>query len=187
MSLIDLLTENKADIVEKWIDKVLECYPADTAVIFKRQRDKFANPVGYHITNTLTTLYKALIGDEDLSEVREVLEDLVKILAVQAAKPSDAVSFIYMLKYVVKEACGKNGLDGYSLSEWLDFETKVDAVAYAVFDLYMESRERLYQIRIDEIKSGNYILTEGTCPSAAMRRNKARQTELKPLTNHSST
>ena len=47
MSLIDLLTENKADIVEKWIDHVLNCYPADTARIFKRQRDRFANPVGH--------------------------------------------------------------------------------------------------------------------------------------------
>ena len=180
MSLIDLLTENKADIVEKWIDHVLNCYPADTARIFKRQRDKFANPVGYHVTNTLTQVYKALIGDEELSELQEVLEDLVKILAIQTAKPSDAASFIYMLKYVAAEECRKKGIDNFKLNDWLAFEAKVDAVAYAVFDLYMASRERLYQVRINELKSGNHILTDGACPSAAMRRNKARQTELKP-------
>ena len=187
MKLIDLLTENKIKILEKWIDHVLGCYPADTARIFKKQKDRFANPVGYQVSRTLTKLYEALLGDGDLSEAGNIVEDFVKILAVQEAKPSDAVSFIYMLKYVVREEGGKSGLDNIALSEWLDYEAKIDAIAYAVFDLYMASRERLYQIRIKEIKSGNHILTDGACPSGVMRRNKANQTELKPLNIHSST
>lgn len=185
MKLIDLLTENKATLLEKWIDQVLGSYPDGASRIFKKQKDRFANPVGYQISRTLTEIYDSLAGDDDPSTLYAVLEELVKMLAVQVPKPSEAVSFIYSLKQVVKAECQKQGVDDLALSEWLEFEAKIDTMAYTIFDLYMTSRERLYQIRINELKSGNHIMTDGSCPSAAMRRNKARQTELKPITNHS--
>ena len=187
MKLINLLTENKASILEKWIDQALGNYPADASRIFKKQKDRFANPVGYRISHTLAELYEAVAGNADLSGLSPALEELVKILAIQVSSPSEAVSFVYALKYVVKEECQEKGLDTFTLSEWLDFEAKIDTVAYTVFDLYMASRERLYQVRINELKSGNHIMTDGACPSAVMRRKKKRQTELKPIINHSST
>ena len=187
MKLINLLIENKATILEKWIDQALGNYPADASRIFKKQKNRFANPIGFRVSHTLTEIYDALAGQDDLTSLPPVLEELVKILAIQASSPSQAVSFIYALKYVVKEQCQKAGLDTLTLGEWLDFDKKIDTLAYTVFDLYMASRERLYQVRVNELKSGNHIMTDGSCPSAAMRRNKKRQTELKPITNHSST
>ena len=46
----------------------------------------------------------------------------------------------------------------------------------AAFDLYMECREKIYKVRIDEIKSGTYILTDSACPSRAL---SDRKRELK--------
>jgi hypothetical protein len=50
-----------------------------------------------------------------------------------------------------------------------------------MFDLYAASRERLYQTRIAEIKSGNHITTDSGCPSKLMDENAAPKAELKPL------
>ena len=39
----------------------------------------------------------------------------------------------------------------------------------AAFDLYMECREKIYQIRLNEIRSGSSILTDNACPSKALK------------------
>ena len=38
----------------------------------------------------------------------------------------------------------------------------------AAFDLYVECREKIYKIRVDEIRSGKQILTDSACPSKAL-------------------
>lgn len=184
MKLHDLLIENKGAILDKWIDLVLASYPADASRIFKKQKDRFANPVGYNVSHCLAELYDALVEKTDLKLVLPVIEELVKVRAVQTFSPSDAVSFVYILKQVVKEECEKEGMNSFDLQEWFDFETQADVVAYTVFDLYMTSRERLYQVRINELKSGKHIITDGGCPSM-MGKDKKSKAELKTINIHS--
>lgn len=185
MQLYDLLIEKKGPILNKWIDLVLASYPADASKIFKKQKDRFANPVGYNVSHCLTELYAALVDKTDLETVVPVLEELVKVRAVQTFSPSDAISFVYIFKQVIKEQCDKEGIDSLDLKEWFEFESRIDVVAYTVFDLYMASRERLYQIRINELKSGKHIITDGGCPSTMMRKNKNSKAELKTINIHS--
>lgn len=85
----------------------------------------------------------------------------------------------YTLKKVVKSVCRKEKV--VDLDGWLAFEEKADILAYTLFDLYAASRERLYQTRIAEIKSGNNITTDGGCPSKLMEGNSARKAELKTI------
>jgi hypothetical protein len=89
------------------------------------------------------------------------------------------------LKKIVKEEYRKAEIDDFA--GWLSFEATMDIVAHTVFDLYTVCRERLYQVRIAELKSGNHIMADGGCPSALMRKNKARKDELNIINLHSST
>jgi hypothetical protein len=68
------------------------------------------------------------------------------------------------------------------IPELYDFEFAVDLAVLAAFDLYMQCRERLYQVRIQEIKTGNYILTDSKCPTNLLKTDI--QQSIQPVENH---
>lgn len=179
MLLQELLIENKGEILDSWVDQVLTTYPADGARIFKKEKDQFANPVGFAVKSSLWEVYGLLFEKNEVEKIVSALEQLVQIRAVQTFAPSEAVSMAYTLKKVVKSVCQKEKV--VDLDGWLAFEEKADILAYTLFDLYAASRERLYQTRIAEIKSGNNITTDGGCPSKLMEGNSARKAELKTI------
>lgn len=161
MLLQELLIANKGEILDAWVDQVLATYPTDGALIFKTKKDRFANPVGFAVKNSLWEVY-ALLFESNASEgLVPALDQLVKIRAVQDFIPSRAVSMAYKLKDVVKEFYRKEKLDDHE--GWLSFEEKADTLSYTLFDLYMASREQLHRTKYEEYRRGNHILTEGGC------------------------
>lgn len=179
MQLQELLIENKGEILDGWVDQVLATYPEDAARIFKKGKDKFANPVGQIVQQALWNIYVLLFEKDDPPKIVEPLEHLVQVRAVQTFSPSEAVGMAYILKKVVKAQCDKEKVDDQA--GWFAFDEKVDILAYTLFDLFMQCRERLYQVRLAEIKSGNNIMTDGGCPSKLMKDNKADKAELKTI------
>ncbi len=167
--LKEFLKEKRSAILDDWAEKVLSTYSEEGAPLFKKITDQFANPVGHKVKAGIAEIFDAILDQENVAErIYPVMEDLVMVRAVQTFKPSDAVSFIFDLKEAVLSECNKAGRGDY-YEELPAFNAKVDAVALHVFDLYMASRERLYQIRIRELKSGSHILTDSSCPSALLR------------------
>lgn len=166
------LQENNVAILDRWIDRVLATYAPESKRIFKRFEDQFANPVGYNVAQRLKEFYRAFCEEEDPAASAAALEQLIRIRAVQDFTPAEAVSFIFELKRIVAEEYRKSG-GGFEPEIWLGFAERVDTVALMVFDIYLANRERLYQVRIAELKSGRHILTDdATCPSALARQRK---------------
>lgn len=187
MQISDFLQEN-GEILDRWTDRVFATYPAGGVGALKKQKDQFANPIGYNIKQATTTLYKHFCHDTELEPALTALEDLIRIRAVQEFAPSEAVSFLYLLKEVVKDE-NKRAKDdaALSLKEWIVFEERVDAIAFRVFDMYMANRERLYKVRISEMERRAHIITDNAvCPSALMRQNKQEQTKVEPINIQSS-
>ncbi len=179
MSFTEILIENKIIIEEKWLDSVMTTYPDDSVRFFKKQKDRFANPLGFSARQGLEKIINQLCQDQEV-EVSSELAQFIKLRAVQTFTPSQAVSFIYELKKIVLEVCGADTLAAVA-SGWLEFEQKIDALALRIFDLFMENRELLHQIKIKEYKSGNHLVAGGRCPSAMMRENKEEKIELKVI------
>jgi len=176
MGLRAFLQEEKGEILSRWLDRVLSTYPEDAARVFKRVKDPFANPVGHAADNALATLYTLLLDHDqpDLTGIDAALDQFVKMRAVQAFAPSTAVAFIFDLKGVVADYLRERKVE-MPLAEWQLFDNLLDHVAGRVFDLYLACRERLYQARVQEIKSRNHLVTEGgCCPSAALRRSQEK-------------
>lgn len=188
MHLPQFLRENKGEIQDRWVDRVLESYSEDASAIFKREKDRFANPVGYSARHTLTTLYSRLFDHEapQLDEVRPVLEDFIKIRAVQTFTPAAAVAFIYDLKAEVRRAVAKERSFEAGPGDWQKFHDTLDAVALQAFDLYMACRERLYKARMHEFKSMNYMHTQHGCSSAGLADDTTKlMADVHPLQTHS--
>lgn len=179
MQLDELLIENKGEILDGWVDQVLASYPEDAARIFKKGTDRFANPIGSAVKKSLWDIYVLLFEKDEPEKIVTPLEQLVQLRAVQEFSPSEAVGMAYILKHVVKIECSKENVDDQE--GWFVFDKKVDTIAYTLFDMYMQCRERLYQVRLAEFKSGNNITTDRGCPSKVMNGNNAEKAELKTL------
>jgi hypothetical protein len=164
MNLRDFLHKHKAAITERWLDKTLATYPSRTAVFFKRKRDRFANPVGHALTSGTAAVFDDLLstlespGSVTADRFCTHLDEIIKVRSVQDFSPSQAVSFVFLLKEAIREEISRDFLDGEVLAELARFEARIDQLALFAFDIYMNRREMLYELRVNEIKRTGFRL-----------------------------
>jgi len=149
----DLLKKNKAAILERWFNLILETYPADTANLIRKEKDPFTNPVGSTISREIETLFKGLIEDRNVSQLSDPLNSILKIRSVQDFSPSKAVGFIFLLKRAIGETLKSEICKEPVIDEWLKFQSKIDDLALQAFDIYMDCREKIFEIRVNQAKA----------------------------------
>ncbi|MFH1596059.1 MAG: RsbRD N-terminal domain-containing protein [Pseudomonadota bacterium] len=153
MKLTDLLTRKKSRIVDGWLRVIYESYAAETAIFLKKDKDRFDNPVGASISQGIKGLYDALLVEMDTDRVMAYLDEIIKIRAIQNFSPSQALAFIFLLKNVIREELAKE-LRAEDLSgELLELESRIDGLALLGFDVYTKRREKLHEVRVNEIKN----------------------------------
>jgi len=157
-------------IVKKWVEYVLSTYTSSS--FFLKERDKFSNPVGGNLREGLQKLFLLLSKGADSKEFVAPLEQIISIRAVQEFTPAQAIAPLNAVKHIVREAFAADKERKHLIGELYDFEFSVDLAVIAAFDIYMQYRERLYQVRIAEIRSGNHILTGSRCPSSVLNGDK---------------
>ena len=153
MVLEHLLSQERAAILERWFQLILETYPADSSRFLKQEKDRFTNPVGYTVSQEIKTLYDELLQGTNTDKVATCLDNIIRIRSVQDFLPSQAIAFIFLLKTAVREKLsteiGKKG----AFEELLKFESRIDKLALLALDTYMKCREKLFEIRVDEVKA----------------------------------
>lgn len=176
MDIETLLAEKKKVILQKWIDQVLDSYGSPG--FFKKQKDRFANPIGSTISEGLEALYGILQESRDHQEAAKPLENMIKIRAVQDFTPSQAVSFVFLFKDIVREELAREKESDHLLASLSGLDARIDKMALMAFDFYMDCRERLHRIRVNEVLSGRSALTDGTkCFSAVLKRNQTESAD----------
>jgi len=156
MRLNTLLAQRKTAIVKKWFAATIETYPSDTAKFLKSQKDPFANPVGRTIYQGLAGLFDELLKETDHDIMRSFLDPIVRIRAVQNFSPSQATSFIFLLKNVIRNNLQKEEFQAQLFSELLLFESKIDELGLIAFNLYMNCREKIYELKANEMKNRTF-------------------------------
>lgn len=151
--LKDLLFSKKSSIVDNWIQLIVETYPSKTSSFLKSQKDRFSNPVGYTISTSAEKIFEEIISGRNTEHIKSHLNDLIKIRAVQDFSPSNATGFIFSLKQIIRKELELENFEGKILKDINDIESYIDNVALIAFDLYMDAREKLFRIRLNEIKS----------------------------------
>lgn len=153
MTVQDLLIKNKRTILERWFDLIVETYPPDTASLMRKDRDPFTNPVGSTIFREIGILFEKLCEGVQDERCRSSLDSILKIRAVQDFPPSKGIGFIFMLKRAIEETLRSEILKESLMEEWLRFQSRIDAMALEAFDLYMDCRERICEIRINQARA----------------------------------
>ena len=146
------LRENERAILQRWFDDVLTTYPEKAAVAFRRQKDPFANPVGHSLRVGTQGIFEVLVGGWDEAKVRESLLEIIRIRAVQEISPARAVGFVFGIRRAIRAELGESTLDAAPSSELQEIERQIDQIALCAFDIYVECRENVYKLRIDEVK-----------------------------------
>ena len=152
-SIREHLEVKSTSILKKWSELILETYPADTARFLKDERDRFVNPVGYVISHEIKTIYDELLHGMDPQRLTGSLNEIIRIRSVQDFSPSQAVGAVFLLKLAVREELNGEIAGERGWGELLDFESRVDKLALLAFDIYMQCREKVSQIRVNEVAS----------------------------------
>ena len=152
MSLKNLLLQKRSPIVKKWCDVVLCTYPEQSRTFLKKQKDRFANPVGRTIFEGIESIYDELLQEADADKISLFLDNIVRVRAVQDFSPSQAVGFIFGLKKVIREELKSEILKEGIAEEWAAFESKIDGLALLCFDIYTACRQKISDIRVNEVR-----------------------------------
>ena len=156
MNLLKQLSRKKSGIVNKWFDRIIATYPVDTAQFLASQKDPFANPVGQTNRQNLEAIFDQIVSAADPNTVREFLDPIIRIRAVQDFSPSQATAIILALKKVIRDHLKKDLSDSRTANALLQFESKIDSLCLFAFDLYMECREKIYELKTNEERNKIY-------------------------------
>lgn len=159
--IISVLSEKKPDILKKWLEEILNAYPPETAAYLKADKDPFSNPAGQTIIAGIRGIFDSLLScDTDDKKASQFLDDIIRVRAIQDFTASEALSFIFSLKKVIREEL-KNEIDTHGLQTDLSaLEDRIDGLSLFAFDTFMKCRETLYEIKAKEVTNMTFKLLQ---------------------------
>jgi hypothetical protein len=149
------IAEHRDEILERWIERVIEGYPEQTAKFLRSKSDRFANPVGAGLREGLAELLDGVLRGDEPDELASALDLIIRVRAVQEFAPSDAVGFVLDLKNLVRKVAGVETADALDA-----FDHRIDRLELCAFDVYMRCREQMWMIRAKEIRNQSVGILE---------------------------
>lgn len=156
MNLLKQLARKKSGIVKKWFDGIIATYPVDTAQFLASQKDPFANPVGQTTRQNLKAIFDQIASAADPGAARELLDPIIRIRAIQDFTPAKAISFIFDLKDIIRDTLALHTGDGQRLEELSRIERRIDQFGLLAFDIYMQCREKIYDLKANEMRARTF-------------------------------
>ena len=153
MALGNILSQNQNAILKRWLNLIMETYPADVAALMRKDQNQFTNPVGSTISREIKGLFKGLLEEGNSERFSTALNSILKIRSVQDFPPSKAVGFVFLLKKAMEEILKGQICKEPMENDWSKFLSKIDELALHAFDIYMDCREKVCEIRINQAKS----------------------------------
>ncbi len=163
---LDLLEKNKKQILKRWSDLVFHSYPPETAHFLAKQSNEFSNPVGACVQKGTKGILDWIIDGapaDKRPEVDSLLDDIVRIRAVQQFSASDAVGFVFSLKKAVRDTLSQDIRERSLVDELYQLDSTVDQLALTAFNIYMKCREKLFEIRATELRNRTSRILERAC------------------------
>ena len=150
MRLKDLLKRRQPRIEEEFFRRIAAAYPEEAASILSTEQDPFLNPMSATIRQGAAVIVHGLLNDLTPDQIAPSIEQIVRIRAVQDFTPSEAVSFVFLLKEIVSEELQHDGQDPELSAELNRLASRFDALALKAFDAYVACKESIMHIRIKE-------------------------------------
>jgi hypothetical protein len=150
--LREFLRKRQDVIVDRWCHDALAAYSSRAALAFGRERDRFANPIGHGLRTGTRAVFEALLDDADDEAIRDALDEILRTRAVQQLTAAEAVGFIFHLKDLIRNELSSTPADDVTPHALAEFTRRIDHAVLIAVDLYVAYRERLCELRINEVK-----------------------------------
>jgi hypothetical protein len=160
MKFKDVLLKKRSSIQNKWFDTIIETYPPETSQFLKNDKKQFANPVGSTIQQGVEGILENLLNDASDETVAPYLDKIIRVRAIQDFTPSQAIQFIFNLKKSIRDALGEEIRKHDLYDELLSLESRIDDLCALSFDIFMQCREKLYEIKANELHRWTYKIIE---------------------------
>jgi hypothetical protein len=157
MKIRSLLAEKKPAILQQWFDSILSTYPSDTAHFSKGQKNMYAGSIaGQTIHEGIEGVFDDLISETSPETLNSCLDKIIRIRAIQEFDPSEAISFLFLLKQIIRRELMRDIREGGLFEELMELESRLDSYAYIAFDIYMKCREKLFELKANEMRNWTY-------------------------------
>ena len=167
-SLAQLLAAKRHAIVAEWLARTLQSYPEHASRFLLQEKDPFHNPVGRALREGLPVLFDQCVSGRDAGAVTSVLDEIVRIRAVQDFTAGQAVAFIFLLKQVIRDALREERHWPPEGDDLAVMEGRIDQMTLLAFDLFMRCRERIYEIKGNEAKRRTALLERMYAPESSV-------------------
>jgi hypothetical protein len=160
MNFIDALKQNKQKIIDQWFDRIVKTYPQDTTRFLQREQDPFSNPVGNVTQKNIDALFNQILNEKtDPQFLMDHVDPILRIRAIQNFSASDAVGFIIDLKPIVRHVMRSKKFP-LELDDYVAFEMRVDQLALYAFDVFMTCKEKIYDLKANEVRNQSFEALE---------------------------
>jgi len=160
MIFTEFLNKNKQTIIEKWFNVIIETYHQDTARFLKNEQDPFSNPVGNTTKNNIADIFEQLLSDIlDDDVLRNSLDPILRIRAIQNFSAAQAVGFLLKIKSIVRTIIDDSKFS-FSDDDYYRFESRVDQMTLYAFDVFMTCKEKIYDLKANEVRERSFQVLE---------------------------
>ncbi|MCP4667441.1 MAG: hypothetical protein GY849_13850, partial [Deltaproteobacteria bacterium] len=97
--------------------------------------------------------YDAVTGEGDGERISSCLDNIIRVRAVQDFRPSQAVAFVLQLKRLIREEVREKTSENGHARELEALENRIDETALQAFDIYSQCRQKIYEIRVHEVRN----------------------------------
>ena len=155
-SISAFLSLHRDAILEAWLQGTIADHAGSAGRFYLQEPDRLRNPVGHAFRENLPVLFDGLAGEKSAGDLEAALDAVIRVRAVQDLWPSQAVSFLFALKDIVRrhaESVRPGPADG----ELAGFDRRVDRLALQAFDLFLQCRERIREAIAHEARRSTYV------------------------------
>ncbi len=147
----NFLEVNRRTLLEQWLDCALTLFP---------EKMEYSTPVAMMLSGSLEALLDGL--GESKNDSQHALDDVTRLLAVQSIPPSRALSIFMELKIILRSIMMKTGVAERLSEEALELcNLSLDTLTLQAFDSYMQHREKIYQLKVEEGRRRMFMALRG--------------------------
>ena len=152
------LRKGREKIIACWVKSADNLYPFAAAGLLHSTADAFANPVGARSREAAGLLFDAILDPGyDSARLTAGLEEFLRVRAVQDMRPEQAVGPVFFFKRLIRDYLAEEEFlfDEESRMQVLRLETRIDNLVLRAFGLYMNCREALFSVKLNDMQRRN--------------------------------
>lgn len=154
MTLAEVLEQKRSLIQAMWTEAVIVSYPSESAKFIVENKNKFTNPLGYTLENSINTICCNYLDTANVRECEQAIEALIRLRAVQDFTPSKAIGIMFDFKAIVLSEIRDMVESKDKFNEYLSIEKQIDRMTEYALNFYIECRERVNEIKANEVRQG---------------------------------